>query len=533
MLVKGQLVDIANKNIFPAAVHIENGIIQSIEELAEAPQRFIMPGFIDAHVHIESSLMAPSQFARMALTHGTIASISDPHEIANVLGLKGVEFMIENGNTVPFYFNFGAPSCVPATTFETAGATLNAQEVAALLENPNILYLTEMMNFPGVIYDDPEVHEKIKAAHRLGKPVDGHAPGLSGEALRKYVAAGISTDHECFTLEEALEKLKLGMKILIREGSAARNFETLIPLMDLHFANLMFCSDDKHPDSLLAGHINQLVARAVAKGNDLFKVLQVACLNPIEHYQMKHGALQVGDAADFIVVEDLVNFKVSETFIKGNKVAENGNCLFESEAFECINNFTAEPITACDLAYTPNAQEPVIVCLDGQLITDKILHAPHEITGENDILKLVVLNRYQNSKPAIAFIKNFGIKSGAIAGSVAHDSHNIIAVGANDEQICAAINQVIYNKGALVACNENESHVIPLPLAGLMSDQEAWQLAKDYIALDQFSKKELGSTLKAPFMSLSFMALLVIPHLKLSDKGLFDGDTFSFVHQNS
>ncbi|MCF8254427.1 MAG: adenine deaminase [Bacteroidia bacterium] len=532
MQVEGQVIDILKRRIFPARILVQNGIITAIQEIENAPERYILPGFVDAHVHIESSLLAPSEFARMALTHGTLATISDPHEIANVLGIEGVNYMIENGKQVPFYFHFGAPSCVPATVFETAGATLSPLEVEQLLAQTDINYLTEMMNFPGVLNDDPEVMEKIAAAKKFNKPIDGHAPGLRGEALKKYVSAGISTDHECFTLEEAEEKLSLGMKILIREGSAARNFEALIPLMDEHYKNLMFCSDDKHPDSLILGHINQLVARAIAKGNDLFKVLQVACLNAAEHYSMRQGLLRLGDSADFIVLKDLVNFEVEESFIAGNLVAKNGQALVDSVSVKTLNQFRAEPILALDLAYEPKGEEPVIVCLEGQLITDKILVQTENLTVANDCLKLVVVNRYSHAKPAIAYIKNFGLKLGAMAGSVAHDSHNIIAVGTSDEDLAQVINLVIASKGALAACAGETEKVLPLPLAGLMSDKEAWQVAGKYTELDLFCKTTLGSSLQAPFMSLSFMALLVIPHLKLSDKGLFDGDSFSFIRKN-
>jgi adenine deaminase len=529
MEISGQFIDILGRRIFPARVEVLDGKIASITEVAEAPQHYILPGFVDAHVHIESSLLAPSEFARMALTHGTVATISDPHEIANVLGVAGVHFMIENGKKVPFYFHFGGPSCVPATAFETAGAALDAKEVDELLQHPDIYYLSEMMNFPGVLYDDAEVMQKIQAAHRLGKPVDGHAPGLTGAALQKYVHAGISTDHECFTLHEAEEKLALGMKILIREGSAARNFDTLIPLLPKHFGQLMFCSDDKHPDSLLLGHINQLVARALQLGNDLFEVLQVACINPLQHYGMRHGSLRVGDSADFIVVENFTEVKVLQTYIVGNLVAQDGKCHFAGVPINCLNQFIAQPISVGDIAFSPAALEPVIVCLEGQLITNREEVPAADCHAGNDCLKLVVLNRYTSEAPAIAFIKNFGLKEGAIAGSVAHDSHNIIAVGTTDADLCKAINLVIAHKGALVACNEKEQKVLPLPLAGLMSDKEAWQVAEAYTELDDFSKNILGSTLQAPFMSLSFMALLVIPHLKLSNRGLFDGDSFSFV----
>ena len=529
MKIKSNYIDIINKQIYAAEIAIENGKIAAIERINEVCQNYALPGFIDAHVHIESSLLAPSEFARMAVIHGTVATVSDPHEIANVLGLNGIDFMIENGKQVPFHFFFGAPSCVPATVFETAGAVINAQDIDTLLARPEILYLAEMMNFPGVLYKDEEVMAKIASAKKHHKPIDGHAPGLRGAQAKQYINEGMSTDHECFTFEEALDKIGFGMKVIIREGSAARNFDTLIPLMEKHALQLMFCSDDKHPDSLLLGHINQLVARAIALGYNLFDVLQVACLNPIWHYKLPVGTLKIGDSADFIIVNNLTDFIAERTFIQGKLVAENGKTLIEKVPIESINQFNIAPKKVLDFAYEIKENELVIECLDGQLITNKLSFPKHEVLPQNDILKIVVVNRYHAAPIAISFIKNFGLKKGAIASSVAHDSHNIIAVGVNDEEICNAINLVIANKGGLSAVNSAEQLILPLPIAGLMSHEDAWKVAEDYTQLDNFSKKALGSTLRAPFMSLSFMALLVIPHLKLSDKGLFNGDTFSFI----
>ncbi|MDP1728364.1 MAG: adenine deaminase [Bacteroidota bacterium] len=529
MQIKSNLIDIIGRRIYPAEITVENGIIISIQETNAVHNQYILPGFIDAHVHIESSLLVPSEFARLAVLHGTVATVSDPHEIANVLGLQGVEFMIENGRQVPFHFFFGAPSCVPATIFETAGAALGSKEVDALLKRDEILYLTEMMNYPGVLFEDAEVMAKIVSAKKHNKPVDGHAPGLQGEQAIKYIAAGISTDHECYTLEEALEKLNAGMKILIREGSAARNFDTLIPLMKEHAAHLMFCSDDKHPDSLLLGHINQLVERAVALGYDLFDVLKVACLNPIAHYKLPVGQLKVGDSADFIITKDLKNFIIDQTYINGKLVASEGKSLIEPVKIEPINQFNIGKKTVQDFAYEPKETELVIECLDGQLITNKLSVARSQLLAANDCLKLVVVNRYFEALVAISYVKNFGLNQGAIAGSVAHDSHNIIAVGVSDAEICNAVNLIIENTGGLSAVMGSKQLVLPLPVAGLMSNADAWKVAADYTDLDNFSKHVLGSKLRAPFMSLSFMALLVIPHLKLSDKGLFDGDTFQFV----
>jgi len=535
--ITGNLVDIPNKKIYAAKVQVADGKIQSIEAINDKVDGYILPGFIDSHVHVESSMLIPSEFARLAVTHGTVATISDPHEIGNVCGTAGVEFMIENGKQVPFKFYFGAPSCVPATVFETAGATITADDVAALLARDEIVYLSEMMNFPGVLNSDADVMKKIAAAHALGKPVDGHAPGLRGELAKKYIAAGISTDHECFTAEEALDKLQYGMKILIREGSAAKNFDALIDLVNEHYENMMFCSDDKHPDSLEAGHINQLCARAVARGIDVFKVLQVACINPVHHYKMKVGLLREGDPADFIVANDLTDFQIQSTYIDGEKVAEHGKTLIKSVPVTPINQFDCKEVTPNDIQIQKTIDEvPVIEALDGQLITNKLFVKASVLDKQGllesntavEVLKMVVVNRYRPSTPAVCFIKNFGFKSGAIASSVAHDSHNIIAVGADDESICKAINLVINEHGGVSCVNSTSHLVLGLPVAGLMSDKDGYEISKQYTAIDAMAK-DLGSSLAAPFMTLSFMALLVIPHLKLSDLGLFDGDTFSFV----
>ena len=500
-------------------------------------ENYILPGFIDSHVHIESSMLVPSEFAKLAVVHGTVGTISDPHEIANVCGMEGVHYMIENSKTVPFKCCFGAPSCVPATSFETAGATINCDDVDRLLQMPEILYLSEMMNYPGVLFDDEEVLKKIATAKKYNKPVDGHAPGLTGEQVRKYIEAGISTDHECFTKEEALGKLKFGMKILIREGSAAKNFEALIELLHDYSDSIMFCSDDKHPDSLVLGHINQLCARAVSKGIDVFKVLKAACINPVHHYKMNVGLLQKNDPADFIVIDNLKDFNVEKTFINGMLVAENGTSFIHSEKAKIINQFNCKSKSIHDFTFDFIGQEKinVIEALDGQLITNHLLLAP-KIIGqsivsdvEQDVLKIVVVNRYHDAPIAKAFIKNIGIKKGAIASSVAHDSHNIVAVGVDDELLCKAVNAIIEAGGGVCAVDEENEKTLPLPVAGLMSVENGYEVAASYTLIDNFVKDELGSTLSAPFMTLSFMALLVIPQLKLSDKGLFDGNAFAFV----
>jgi adenine deaminase len=553
--LRARLVNITGGKIESVQITVTNGIIAAIHPVApdELPPGagFLLPGFIDSHVHIESSMLVPSEFARLAVVHGTVATVSDPHEIANVCGEAGVHFMIEDGNSVPFKFFFGAPSCVPATIFETAGDVLDAEAVNRLLQRKEIKYLSEMMNFPGVLYKDEEVMKKIRHAVEAGKPVDGHAPGLRGETAKAYIQAGtdkvvISTDHECFTAEEALDKLAHGMKIIIREGSAAKNFEALIPLLQNHEGMMMFCSDDKHPDSLVEGHINLLCTRAVAKGINVFNVLKAACINPVMHYKLDVGLLREGDAADFIVVEDLLHFKVLQTYIDGKLVAENGITLINTpERQKPVNKFNCNKITRDELAVKWNGETeiPVMEALDGQLITNKLMLSPKTENGlmvsdtDNDILKIVVVNRYHPAPVARAFIKNFGFKKGAIASSVAHDSHNIVAVGVDDESLAMAINKIIQTEGGVsVTIPETDeqgminyfSEILSLPVAGLMSQEDGYAVADAYSKIDGLAKG-LGSSLGAPFMTLSFMALLVIPHLKLSDKGLFDGDAFKFV----
>ncbi|HTN36947.1 MAG TPA: adenine deaminase [Arachidicoccus sp.] len=543
--IRGNLVNAFTKEIYPVTLAFDQKIMTVKKEgkLPDPALPYLLPGFIDAHVHIESSMLIPSEFARIAVTHGTVATVSDPHEIANVCGVKGVHFMIGNGKKVPFKFNFGAPSCVPATPFETAGATMDSQMLKELLLTDDIKYLAEMMNYPGVLQGDSEVMKKIRCATSLHKPIDGHAPGLRGADAQKYIEAGISTDHECFTKAEALDKLKFGMKILIREGSAAKNFEALIELLADYEDEIMFCSDDKHPDSLVAGHINQLCARAVAKGLDVFKVIKAACINPVFHYKLNVGLLRVNEPADMILVEDLVNFKVLSTFIDGNLVADGGKSLIVTAAEAPINNFSAREINLEELRFEEDefvineqGQTPVIEALDGQLVTNLIWERPKIENGllvsdtQQDILKIIVKNRYADAPLAKGFIQNFGFVKGAIASSVAHDSHNIVAVGVSDDDLLLAINTVIKEKGGISIASDGQAEVLPLPVAGLMSNRDGYEVAKNYAQMDNMAKK-LQSSLSAPYMTLSFMALLVIPYLKLSDKGLFDGGRFSFVNK--
>lgn len=553
MKISGNIINVAMRQIFPGEITIENGRIEEIRQLDKCEfDHYIMPGFVDAHVHIESSMLVPSEFARIAVIHGTVATVSDPHEIANVLGIEGVEYMIENARQVPFHFNFGAPSCVPATSFETSGARLDERAVEQLLQRKEIGYLSEMMNYPGVLAGDEVVTKKIAAAKRLKKPVDGHAPGLTGAQAEKYIDAGITTDHECFTYQEGLYKIKHGMKVLIREGSAAKNFDALIPLLNDFPDMIMFCSDDKHPNDLVKGHINQLVSRAIALNIDFWKVIRAATLNPVAHYNLACGLLNEGDSADFIVVNNLTQLKILQTYIKGHKVAEEGKSLMQRITSPIVNQFNCKEKIPSDfqIRFDHNLLSAekdglnlnrfsvrVIEAADGQLITGTTMVPLIALYGndgcllpdiKNDILKLTVVNRYTEAMPAMAFIKNMGIKRGAIASSVAHDCHNILATGVSDKLICKAVNALIRAKGGLAVVTESEELVLPLPVAGIMTNVDAFTTATAYEEIDARAKA-LGSKLTAPFMTLSFMALLVIPQLKLSDKGLFDGRQFAFV----
>jgi adenine deaminase len=536
MKISGNIVDVFNSRVRPGTILVRKGRIAQIAE-GGSPDTWIIPGFVDSHVHVESSLLAPSEFARLAAVHGTVAAVCDPHEIANVLGTGGVEFMLADGGASPFRFCFGAPSCVPATPFETAGASLGPREIETLLKRKDVGFLAEVMNFPGVVNGDPEVMEKIALAKRCGKPVDGHAPGLGGEALRRYIAAGITTDHESLSCAEAGEKLSLGMKLLVREGSAAKDFEELSPLISRYPASCMFCSDDLHPDDLVAGHINEMVKKGRRLGIDIFTLLRCACLNPALHYGLDAGLLRPGDRADFLEVDGLDSLNVLRTFIGGEPVAEHGETLLRPMPVSRVNRFNTGPKRPEDFAVEAAAGGALINVIeagDGRIATGWAREKPKIAEGRivsdpgRDILKIAVVNRYADAPPAAGFIRNFGLKRGAIASSVAHDSHNIVAVGVSDRDICSAVNLVIQHKGGLAAAAEDFREVLPLPVAGLMSDWDGGTVAEKYSHLNRLAKG-LGSKLGAPFMTLSFMSLLVIPKLKLSDRGLFDAERFRFI----
>lgn len=534
MIIESNLIDIHTKEIFPARVTINVDKIQIIERLNMPVDGFLIPGLIDSHIHVESSMVTPSSFAEQAVSRGTTSVVSDPHEIANVLGIEGVSFMIRDAEKVPLKFWFGAPSCVPATQFESAGGTIDQSDIEELLSNSKIKFLAEMMNFPGVINGDIEVHNKLKTALKAGKPIDGHAPGLTGNDLKKYVEAGISTDHECTLLGEALEKIELGMKIIIREGSAARNLFELKSLISTHPDMVMLCSDDLHPETLMRGHIDRMIKELLNEGFDLFNVIRCCTLNPAKHYSLDAGLLQAGDPADFVVLKNYLNMDILETWIDGQKVFEKGRTLFSYASDNVVNNFKSSLITEEQLKVKNEGNSiRVIGISDGSLLTKELIFNSGngkyvESDNLNDILKIVVKDRYNDAPPAIAFVKGFGIKTGAFASSVAHDSHNIICVGTNDEDITSAINSIIGTKGGLSVSDNNSVDLLPLPFAGIMSDMPVKNVAAEYERLT-LKVRLMGSNLSAPFMTLSFMALLVIPQLKLSDKGLFDAGKFNFV----
>ena len=538
LYISGNIVDIFERKIYPGTIFIQDGVLKEIKkEKGVGYSKYILPGFIDSHVHIESSMLHPAEFAKNAVRFGTVATVSDPHEIANVCGIEGIKYMLEDGQSVPFKFFFGAPSCVPATDFETSGAKLDSSDIEFIFRNFNVRYLSEMMNFPGVVNEILDVIAKINVAKEYGYPIDGHCPGLRGDELKKYTSKGITTDHESLSIEEAEEKILNEMKILIREGSAAKNFDALVPLLRKYPDMIMFCSDDLHPFDLEKGHINLLVKRAVAMGFDLFDVLRAVSLNPVVHYHIPVGLLRIGDDADFIVVDNLEDFNVLETYIQGKLVAKYNKSTFELEATRVVNNFNIGAICKeqIELYTNSSSKVKVIQAVDGSLVTNSLIENVKIENGfavsdvEKDILKIVVVNRYTSAKPSVGFVKGFGLKRGALATSVAHDSHNIISVGVSDELITRAVNLIIENKGGMAYVDENVEHILPLPIAGLMSDQPIEKVSAKYLEIED-AVKNSGSQLSSPLMTLSFMSLLVIPSLKIGDRGLFDVEKFQFTN---
>jgi adenine deaminase len=535
--VSGNLIDVHQRRVYPATVEVRAGrIVEVREETAGVYATYLAPGLVDAHVHIESSLLPPSEFSRLAVVHGTVATVSDPHEIGNVLGAEGVAWMLADAGVAALKICFGAPSCVPATPFDRSGAELGPTEIEQLLALSGIGYLSEMMNYPGVISGHDAVMAKLAAARRANLPIDGHAPGLVGAGLIAYVAQGITTDHECVALDEAREKRSLGMKIQIREGSAAKNFEQLWPLLLESPEACMLCSDDKHPNDLVEGHIDVLVRRALDGGANLFDVWRAASVHPVAHYGLAVGLLRRGDPADFIEVTSIHKPEVRRTWIDGRLMAQDGRSLIDRSIVRPINQFDARHKRASDFALAAaGTVARVIEALDGQLTTAERREKPAVRDGmvvcdvDRDLLKIVLVDRYRDVPPVVGLVSGFGLKKGAIASSVSHDSHNVIAVGVDDDSLALAVNAIVdFGGGLSVAIKAGETSVLPLPIAGLMSDADGYQVAEDYRRLDALAK-QLGSTLTAPFMTLSFMALLVIPTLKLGPTGLFDVAKFQPV----
>lgn len=533
---EGHIVDIRGKSTTPGRIIVRDGTIAAIEPLEKEPDNapFLLPGLTDAHIHIESTMLTPVNYSLTAVAHGVVNSVSDPHEIANVLGVPGIDYMIENARATRFNCFFGMPSCVPSSYLETAGASIDAARTAELLRRPDIWYLAEMMNYPGVVGADPEVTGKIQAALEAGKPVDGHARGIEGDELRRYAAAGITTDHECATLDDALERIAAGMKIIVRDGSAARNFDALADIIDMYPAQSMLCSDDKHPKDLLEGQIDQLVRRGIARGISVWNLLLAACINPVEHYGLPSGLMRPGDKATFIAVDNLHDFNVLHTVIEGHVVyscahgVDRGELLLHEPSGARPNIFNAQPITPADISLNPATESVKVIGVhDGELFTPCLV-LPVASLKQERVAKIVVYNRYGRSTPKTAYIKGFDLSRGAIAASVAHDSHNIIAIGENDADICSAINALIASKGGMAVADAAELLVLPLPIAGLMTDEPAERVAAASHSLEA-KVASLGCTLHSPFITMAFMALPVVPALKITDRGLVDVTKFDFT----
>ncbi len=534
--IEGQIVDIKGREIYSGAVIVENGHIVAVERCPISSSCYILPGFIDAHVHIESSMLTPQHFGRLAIRQGCVATVSDPHEIANVLGLAGIEFMLADSQHSPVHSYFTIPSCVPATPFDSAGAVISAADVETLAASGRFVALSEMMNVPGVLFKDAEVMAKLESARCHYLPIDGHAPLLMDDDLKTYAKQGISTDHECINTDEALGKIAAGMKILIREGSSAKNYEALRSLIATQPDMLMFCTDDSHPNDLIkAGHIRQLVVRSLQYGYDLFDVLKIACLNAVEHYGLDTGCLKVGDKADFILVEDLTQFEVAQVYRNG--VAQLGDETLQAQvhpAAEGLNNFHHDAVSLDELRVAVQSTIPVVGIIKDELVTKELSYTPAQpienLEGDlaKDIAKLVYINRYDNGRPQLAFCQGFGLKKGALASSISHDSHNIIAISQSDADLQLAINAIIEHQGGISLCVDGEVYVLPLPIAGIMSNHAGETVADLYEDLDARAK-QLGCNASAPFMTLAFLSLVVIPELKIGEKGLFRYSSFDWV----
>ena len=533
--IEGNLVDVVNREIYPSTIKISERKIVSIERNSNSYDRYIMPGFVDAHVHVESSMLLPVEFSNIVTRLGTVAIVNDPHEIANVLGMEGVKKMMENSEKAALKFYYGIPSCVPATPFDRTAGKIDAEDAEEMAATGKFVALSEMMNIPGVLNNEPEVMAKLAVAKKYNLRIDGHAPALRGDKLSLYIGHGIETDHECVTLDEAEEKIMKGMKVIIREGSAAKNYEALKSLIGTRTDDVMFCTDDAHPDDLLQfGHINYMVKKALSDGFGIFDVLQVACLNPVRFYRLDVGTLNVGDKADFIITDDIERMNIISTFIDGENVFEKRSFYGLKEEWNSCNLFHHDRLTIADIETTLSNQVECIKVMPDELVTGKMIFSLDNMNDKfesdlsADVLKIVYLNRYLNGKPQVGFVSGFGIKRGAFASCISHDSHNIIAIGCTDEDLVASINAVIEQKGGLSIKNGDKLLLLPLPIGGIISNLSCEEVAGQYLKLND-EIKTMGSVLKSPFMTLSFMSLIVIPYFKIGEKGMFDYNKFDFV----
>lgn len=560
------MLDVITDSIYPARISVEGGFFKEIVPIVINDDSeldisgIILPGFIDSHIHIESTMLTPAQFAKLAVRFGTTSVVCDPHEIANVAGTDGIDFMIENSKSVPFNFYFSIPSCVPATCFETSGAILDSETIGELLKKDEAVALGEMMNFPGVINGDGEVLAKLEKAKELGKPIDGHAPLLSGKDLDKYIAEHISTDHECSNFAEAIEKKEKGMKIMVREGSSAKNMEALFDFSDrldywknhesfgkmpnevlekrIHLPIFDFIvSDDKHTTDLIKGHLNESIKKAIGLEISPISAIEMVTVNPSTHYNLNTGAIVKGMQADYVVVDNLNDLNILKTYVAGKCVFDGENVLFDVEETEFKNTFDVSKKGFEDFEIScdePSADVNVIRCFNGELITEAESATLETKNGfvqpdlEEDILKIAVVERYGGNSIANGFITGFNLKKGAIASSVAHDSHNIVVVGTNSEDMANAVNCLIDNEGGFAIVDGDFEDSLALPIAGLMTNEDSHEVAEKLEKLHK-TAADFGCKLDSPFMTMSFMALLVIPAIKISDKGLFDCINFEFI----
>lgn len=546
VLKNAGIVNVLSEEIYEGDVAISDGVIagvgndyHGVEEI-DVKGAYVSPSFIDGHVHLESSMLMPSEFAKMVVPSGTTTVVADPHEISNVMGLQGISFMREATKNLPLDVYMTLPSCVPATSLETSGVDLNSYDLALLIDAPWVLGIAEMMNFPGVINCDGSVLSKVRLGLEKHKRVDGHAPHLSGKDLNAYVAAGIRSDHECTTVEEAVEKLRLGMYLMVREATGARDLEPLLPVLkNLNTRKCIFVTDDRHPKHL-AKHISRMVKKAVKNGVDPIKAIQMASLNTAEYFNLSDlGAIAPGYRADIAVFKDLENFEPLMVFKNGKLAAKDGKMVIDTDNLKppaLRGSVNIKYLYREDLqikAPQGKTTAKVINVIPKQLITKQTAETVKIENGlavsdiENDILKIAVIERHKaTGNIGLGFVKGFGLKSGAIASTVAHDSHNMIVIGTNDEDMyLAAVELVKSQGGKIIVQNGKTLAHLKLPVAGLMSDNTALEVKKDIEALDK-AAKQIGCKIDEPFMSMAFLSLSVIPEIKITDKGLIDVNSF-------